>query len=215
MAKKLATDKSEQPRVPPPDMSEAPPPQPNGAGTSIPSPDAPKNPSKFGRFKVSEKIVATAGEAAVVEAKKPENGVFFRTHPDPEMYVPVHCFERRVGGKRLYPIDPTLSGLPELEGMTKRVMFVPYITQFGGMGVWPISIDYEELAWIKSALHICDEAKSQWVSAISVKKQQAYRLQPASKDFGPPPWPPQLDQDKILELASVRTNGSWIETTPR
>ena len=57
------------------------------------------------------------------------------------------------------------------------------------------------MAWIKSALFICDRAKEQWVSAISVKPQQAYRMQPASKDFGQPPWPAPLDQDKLLELA--------------
>jgi hypothetical protein len=173
--------------------------EPNGA--DIPPPDAAKSPSKFARFKVSETIIHSAGEAAVVEVRKPESGAFFRTHPDPEMYTPVWCFERKVGGKRLYPIDPALRGLPEIEGMTKQVTFVPYITQFGGMGVWPIAIEYEELAWIKSALHICEEAKNRWVAAVSVKKQQAYRLQPATKDFGPPPWPPHLDQDKILELA--------------
>jgi hypothetical protein len=142
-----------------------------------------------------------AGEAAVVEVRKPESGVFFRTHTDPEMYQPVYCFEQKAGGKRLYLIDPALAGLPEIEGMTKRILFVPYITQFGGLGIWPISIDYDEMAWIKSALFICDEAKKRWVSAISVKTQQAYRMQPASKDFGPPPWPEPLNHDRLLELA--------------
>jgi hypothetical protein len=166
----------------------------------VPPPDAAKAPSKFARFRVDETVASTAGEAAVVEVKKPETGVFFQTHNDPEMYCPIHCFEQKAGGKRYYPIDPSLIGLPEIEGMTKRVLFVPYITQFGGLGIWPISIDYDDMAWIKSALFICEEAKTRWVAAISVKKQQAYRIQYAAKGFGEPPWPP-LDQDKLLELA--------------
>ena len=42
--------------------------------------------------------------------------------------------------------------------MIKQVMFVPYCTQFGGLGMWPISIDFDDNSWIKSALHICSEA---------------------------------------------------------
>ena len=178
--------------------------------TTIPPPDAAKKPSRFAKFKVKDAVVPTAaGQAAVVEVKKPDSGVFFRMHPSPEMYEPVWCFEQKAGGKRLFLIDPDLCGLPELEGMVKRIMFAPYITQFGGMGLWPISIDYEEMAWIKSALHICDQAKAQWVTAISVKKQQAYRLQPAATGFGEPPWPTPLEQDKLLELAF--REDEWIE----
>jgi hypothetical protein len=173
--------------------------KPNGA--DIPSPDAAKEPSKFARFRVDDRVIHTIGEAASVEVKKPDNGVFFRTHPDLELYTPISCFERKAGGKKLYLIDPALSDLPEIEGMTKRVVFAPYVTQFGGLGVWPISIDYADMAWIKSALYICDEAKARWVAAISVKRQQAYRLQPSANDFGPPPWPPNLTQDRVLELA--------------
>jgi hypothetical protein len=103
-------------------------------------------------------------------------------------------------------IDPALSTLPEIEGMTKRVLFVPYYTQFGGIGIWPISIDYDELAWIKSALHICSEALDRWVSASSVKKQQQYRLQYATKDFGAPAWPENLTQDHLLGLAFRETD---------
>jgi hypothetical protein len=167
----------------------------------IPPPDAVKSPNKFSRFKVSENIVATAGEAAAVEVKRPDNGVFIRTHSDHALWEAVWCFERKAGGKRLYLIDPQLSTLPEIEGMTKKVLFAPYCTQFGGLGLWPISIDYDELAWIKSALHICAEAVEKWVSATSVKKQQQYRLQYATRDFGPPPWPPNLTQEHLLSLA--------------
>jgi hypothetical protein len=167
-----------------------------GDNGSIPPPDARQQPSKFSRFKATDRVVRTTGEAAVVEVRKPEPGVFFRTHTDAEMYTPVWCFEQKAGGKRLYLIDPALLELPEIEGMTKRIVFAPYITQFGGLGVWPISIDFEEMAWIKSALYICEQARTRWVSAISVKKQNAYRHQYAQKDFGPPPWP-VLDQEGL------------------
>jgi hypothetical protein len=183
--------------LPPPDT-----PTGNGADdTLIPPPDAAKAPSKFTRFKVSETIVAATGEAAVVDVKRPDNGVFFRTHPDRSLWEAVYCYERKAGGKRLYLIDPELLNLPEIEGLTKRVMFVPYCTQFGGLGLWAISIDYDDMAWIKSALHICSEALEHWVSANSVKKQQQYRIQYASKDFGPPAWPADLTQDRLLDLA--------------
>jgi hypothetical protein len=196
-----------------PDSNVSPPPDPkaeepvaassgNGAdGAPIPPPDTAKAPSKFARFKVSEKIVAATGEAAVVDVKRPDNGVFFRTHPDRSLWEAVHCYERKAGGKRLYLIDPDLRTLPEIEGLTKRVMFVPYCTQFGGLGLWAISIDYDDLAWIKSALHICSEALEHWVSASSVKKQQQYRIQYASRDFGPPAWPADLTHDRLLNLA--------------
>jgi hypothetical protein len=150
---------------------------------------------------VSETIVTAAGEAAVVEVKRPDNGTFFRTNPDRALWEAVYCFERKAGGKRLYLIDPSLCNLPEVEGMTKRVLFVPYYTQFASIGMWPISIDFDELAWIKSALHICSEALTKWVSATSVKKQQQYRLQVATRDFGEPQWPANLTQDYLLGLA--------------
>ena len=41
------------------------------------------------------------------------------------MYTPVYCFEQKAGGKRLYLIDPLLAGLPEIEGMTKRIFVRP------------------------------------------------------------------------------------------
>ena len=121
--------------------------------------------------------------------------------PNRELWEAAYCYERKAGGKRLYLIDPALCALPELEGMIKRVMFVPYCTQFGGLGMWPVSVDYDDIPWIKSALHICSEALEHWVSACSVKKQGQYRIQHATKDFGQPPWPADLTQERLFSLA--------------
>ena len=210
MAKTARTTKDEAAKatspLPPADDPQEPQGKPNGV--DIPPPDAAKKPSKFARFLVKSGVTMTAGEAASVDVHKPENGAYFRTHPDESMYEPVHCFEQKVGGKRLYLIDPALIVLPEIEGMVKSVLLAPYVTQFGGLGVWPISIEHGEMGWIKSALHICELAKTQWVTAISVKKAQSYRWIVSATDFGEPPWPANLDRDKLLELAFPESD--WI-----
>ena len=208
MVKRVSIDKSERPPVPSPavDLPGDHEVKPNGS--DIPEPDAVKKPSKFARFLVKSGVTMTAGEAASVDVRKPENGAYFRTHSDESMYEPVHCFEQKVGGKRLYLIDPALIVLPEIEGMVKSVLLAPYVTQFGGLGVWPISIEHGELGWVKSALHICELAKTQWVTAISVKKAQSYRWIVSATDFGEPPWPANLDRDKLLELAFPESD--WI-----
>jgi hypothetical protein len=181
--------------------------EPTGNG-SIPPPDAPQDVGKYARFLVDDTVTATTGDVAVCTVGVPGKTSFFRAHPDPAFYPHLRClvFEGE-GRKHTYLVDPSLGDLPELEGLLKIQRACPYITHHGAIGIWMISIEYDDNPWIRSALNILEEAKTRWVGAVSVKKQAQYRKQYPTRDYGKPPWP-TLGLEGWLDLAF--TADDWI-----
>jgi hypothetical protein len=179
----------------------------NGAG-QIPPPDAPGDLDKYARFIVKDVVTATTGEAAVCTVGTPGKTSYFRAHPDASYYLHLHVLVYEGEGKRrTYLLDPALLGLPELEGLCKICRVVPYITHHGTIGIWLISIEYDDNPWIRSALNITEEAKARWVAAVAVTKQSQYRRQYPTREFDEPNWP-ELPVSGWLDLAF--SADSWI-----
>jgi hypothetical protein len=176
----------------------------------IPPPDAPSNLDKYARFIASDAVAATKGAIAVCSWGTPPKGSFIRTHPQADYYLHLHVLVYEGDGKRkTYLLDPRLLGLPEVEGYTKIVRTVPWITNHGNIGIWPISIEFDDNPWIKSALNVTSEAQTTWLSAIAAPKQGQYRVQYPSRELGDPDWS-QTPQTISGWLDLAISDSAWI-----
>jgi len=156
----------------------------------IPPPDAGKDLDEFARYAVTDVITSRSGEAVTCIVGTPNKLHFFRCPTDPDLYRTFTFLVYEGEGKRrTYLLDNPLKGLPEFEGRTKTGRTTPYITHHGALGLWLLSIEHDDNPWVASGLRIAEVAKSQWVAALPVKAQSAYRMLPAEKDFGEPEWP--------------------------
>ena len=181
--------------------------------TEIPPSDAPRNLSKYARFVASEEVVAAkqAKAHACMLCPPPKNS-YARTHPDNTLRLNLHVLVHEVGNKKkTYLIDPGLQTDPDLEGLTKIVMVVPYVTHHKPpkLGLWPVSIEHENNPWIQSALNIVEALKQQWLKVIPVTARGEYITRPPSVLFGEPNWggmPGNIDG--WLDLAFQETD--WL-----
>ena len=163
----------------------------------VPPPDAPGDLDKYARFIVKDVVTATTGEAAVCTVGTPGKTSYFRTHPDTSYYLHLHVLVYEGEGKRrTYLLDPALLGLPELEGLCKICRVVPYITHHGTIGIWLISIEYDDNPWIRSALNITEEAKA----ALGCRRG-GHQAEPVSQAVPDP-------RVRRAELAG--TAGQWL-----
>ena len=181
--------------------------------TQIPPQDAPSNLSKYARFVASEEIVATkqAKAHACMLGPPPKNS-FVRAHPNKALRLNLHILVHEVGNKKkTYLIDPGLQTDPDLEGLTKIVMVVPYITHHkpAKLGLWLISIEHENNPWIQSALNIIEVIEHSWLKVIPVTARGEYITRPPSVPFGEPNWTDTpCDIDGWLDLAFQETD--WL-----
>ena len=123
----------------------------------------------------------------------------------------MHILVHEVGSKKkTYLIDPGLQTDPDLEGLTKIVMVVPYVTHHkpAKLGLWLISIEHENNPWIQSALNIIEVIKQSWLKVIPVTARGEYITRPPSVPFGEPNWadtPREIDG--WLDLAFQERTG--------
>jgi hypothetical protein len=157
----------------------------NGVGdgaVDIPEPDAKKTVSKYARFKATEQVKAATEEASHTCAYgPPPRTAFARAHPDKSLRIGLLTVVHEVGTKKTsYLLDDSLQTDPELEGMVKLVMLVPWVThhQPHKLGIWPISIENERNPWIQSALTIVDAITLKWLRVIPVVKRSEYVTKP-------------------------------------
>jgi hypothetical protein len=156
----------------------------------IPNPDAGDDLDEFERYAVSDVVTSRSGEAVTCIVGTPNKLHFFRCPADQGLYRAFSFLVFEDGGKkRTYLIDGRLKDLPEFEGRLKVGRTTPYITHHGSLGLWLLSIEHDDNPWVASGLRIAEAAKGQWVVALPVKAQSAYRMLPAERDFGEPDWP--------------------------
>jgi hypothetical protein len=158
--------------------------------TDLPSLMADAELDEFERYAVSDAAMVPAGEAATCAVGPPGKMAYFRCPTDPAFYRSYSFLVcESEGRKRTYLLAGALFELPELEGHIRVARTTPYVTHFGTLGLWLISIEHDDNPWVKSALWAAEQAKSRWLAAVPVKKQSQYRMQPAGRDFGEPTWP--------------------------
>jgi hypothetical protein len=141
-----------------------------------------------------------AGIVAAIEPRKPETGVWFRTHSSPEYYMPGRIIVDREDRSTAYLLSPHLIGkFPDDE---KPVLLIPYITRHGVVGIWPAGIGAGARGggrgWINSRVYAIESAKLKWVKIYG--EANGYRVVPAESDFGEPKWP-DLTFPQMLEIA--------------
>jgi hypothetical protein len=92
--------------------------------------------------------------------------------------------------KKTYLIDPDLLDDPDLEGLTKIIMAVPYATHHNPhkLGLWLVSIGQEGNPWVQSSLNIIEELTRNWLKVIAVKERGEYITRPPAIRFGEPKW---------------------------
>ena len=113
----------------------------DAAADDIPSPKL-GHLGAFARFAATDTFEATSERTYACDMGKPGKTDYFRAHPDQTMWQDFHLLEwvDPAGQRQLYFVDPSLSGLPELEGQVKRKKLVPYQTLRGNYGLWPIGV---------------------------------------------------------------------------
>ena len=158
--------------------------------TTLPSTE-PGDLEDLSRFVASDDAGIRKSAAVVCLVGSPGKMAVFRTSKDMSLYRDVFILELEADDekKTQYLVDASLCELPEFAGRVKRKKLVPYITTQEVIGLWPISVDFADNSWVKSATSIILEAQDRWVSAISHKAGGQYRILPAETDHGEPEWP--------------------------
>jgi hypothetical protein len=189
-------------------------------GAMIPPPDAPVVLSKYARFAATEATLASTRETThVCTWGTPPKNSFIRTHPNPAFRVNLHVLTHEVGNKKkAYLLDPILLSDPDLEGLTKIVQLVPFVTHHRPpkLGLWPIAIEHENNPWIKGALNISVQAKSRWLKVVPVTARGEYITREPPLTFHEPEWdrtPPTIDGwiDLAVQETDWLTPENWEE----
>jgi hypothetical protein len=223
MPKKIAVDKKAQ--VPPPPAETAPEAEdrrpapngadPNGAGADhpIPSPDAPRDLSKYARFVVpDEELAATPVKSHTCTWGTPPKAAFIRVHPDQSMRWNLRVFTDEAGSKRkTYLVDPRMRENYRLQGLLKTVKIFPYVTHHlpPKLGLWPVSIGHAENTWVRSACRIALELEREWLMVIPDIDRGEYLTKPPEAVFPDPDWG-SLPGDIAEWLDLAFTEADWI-----
>ena len=167
----------------------------------LPSPK-PGHLGSFARFAAPDTFEVSSEKTYVCEVGRPGKTDYFRTHADKTWWTDFFLLEftDASGQRNLYFVDPSLGGLPELEGQVKRKRLVPFMTLRGGLGVWPISIENTDNGYVRSALLICEEAIETWMLCVSKREIGQYKAKPAQGNHAEPVWP-DMTLEQILQLA--------------
>jgi hypothetical protein len=183
--------------------------------TIIPPPDAPKKVSKYARFAATEAIVAAAQEQThnCLWGSPPKTS-YVQAHPDPTFCRDLHVLVHEVNGnKKTYLLDPGLLHDPDLEGLTKIVRVVPYITHHKPpkLGLWPLSIEHESNPWVRCAINVIPKIRNEWLKVVSIKARGEYITKKPPVPLDPPDWSRVPDDlDEWLDL--VFSEGDWLTT---
>jgi hypothetical protein len=186
----------------------------------IPPPDAKVKVSKYARFMASEQVLASTEETSHTCAYgPPPKTAFVRAHPDRSLRIPLLTVVHEVGTKKVhYLLDDALQADSDLEGMTKLVLAVPYIThhQPPKLGIWPISIEHDKNPWIQGALNIIDQITIKWLRMVPIPKRSEYVTKPSTAEFPEPDWskvPPVIDTwlDMAFGQADWITPENWTD----
>jgi hypothetical protein len=216
MARHTRGARPEATTAPPPEIDIEPAPSQSDANGSappeIPPADAKAKVSKYARFMASEQVLAASEETAhTCLYGPPPRTSFVRVHPDKSMRITLMTVVHEVGTKKQsYLLHEALQADPELEGMTKMVMVVPYITHHhpAKLGIWPISIENRN-SWGQSAFNIVDLLEFKWLRVTPVVRRSEYVTKPCAVTFPEPDWskhPPLIDG--WLDLAFGPTD--WL-----
>jgi hypothetical protein len=119
----------------------------------------------------------------------PPKSSFIRAHPDRSFRINVYVLVHEVGGKRqTYLLDPSLLTDPDLEGLTKIIALVPWLTHHKPpkLGLWAVSVEHENNPWIRSALNIIEAARNSWLKIIPSGGE--YITRDPAVTFAEPDW---------------------------
>ena len=150
------------------------------------------------RQEQADPLIGTEEMLVNVSVRKPKSGEFFRTHPDPEMSMPVAVFDDR-DEQVVYYVLPALR--PMMGEQVRQAMLVTCINQAGVVFLWPIKLAGDgggSRAWADSAIRAANLAKTKWVRVIGELKNQAYRVFAAMGELPEPVWPEHSLQEYLV-----------------
>ena len=129
------------------------------------------------RLDQSFDVMANAEDvAAVASLQRPEDGLFFRVHPDWRL----SCYFLKVGCGRdttLCVVDPGL--VAALEDEAKLYTCVPYLDREGNLYFWPLrSPNNKNDMWAHSAFSVAELARTRWTRRLSANNQYRAKLLP-------------------------------------
>lgn len=136
-------------------------------------------------------VEEAAGDVVV---GKPDQTIFFRTHPDPAFHFETFLF-RDKRTREFYLVHPSMWKHPVLLMHRTPHVLVPFIDQYNSLGLWPIRLIDDRTGrdnpfWM-DARRAARIAEKRWVRLELHPKGQGYRILVAEdlESLGEPVWP--------------------------
>jgi hypothetical protein len=138
----------------------------------------------------------------VIQVRRPDPGEFFRTKIND--ILECYAFVENDGGKEIYPATPEIAD--EYSNEVKPYKFVPYISRYGDLKVWPIRLyedDSRVDSWTASANDAILLAADTWIRITSNRRNSAYDIYPLppTLTIPEPEWPPEASPENVVTLA--------------
>ena len=168
-----------------------------------PPDDGPPNPFDPKKFRIGQRF----GEGQDVQrilvsvpVRKPNRQEFFRTHPDPAMWLEAAILELKQD-RQSFIVAPELA--PHLPGEAVAKILIPTLTNHGTLFLWGIRLPDEEGRldeWNSVALEAAERAKTKWIRLMANMAAGTYEVLEAKALFPEPNWP-EHSLAQLLEIA--------------